>query len=1147
MIPFKHAARSARNPAWSGLSASIRSASGLPRRGALLVGLWGLSLLPASALVIGVDFFDYADGPLANRNGGQLWNWRNRLPTARAFNPSDWDNFSGSAAVRSGRLITDDSSISREYNGPGEDPPASTDEGHGAINGLSTFQEKNVFYRVTFTTGSRIPSSLGINSSDFGTTTAFFGKASNSPFLGINSSGGQTLSSTALMPNTTYTLVTWMDYTAGFARLYINPVISDVPPPTPSVSRAIPTNWSTAVRLSSIGTGSGGDAVVWDDLVVCTLWSDLDTITVTTLVDEDNGTLSAATGAGASLREAVKYAPPGRRITFSPSLSGKVIRLSLGQILVPAAVTIDATALSGGLTVDGDHSSRHFQVDAGNSLTLRGLTLTRGNGSGGGGGSILSTGSLILDRCSLVENTCPGDGGAVNGKKLVRAVSSTFFDNTAGGNGGAFLVSEIGSRLELQASTLSGNTATGPGGIDLLQLTSCELSASTVSGNSSSGGAPGGLRLNLAGAQLKHSTISQNTGTGGGGGLGLLPGSNITIENTIIAGNADTGGGPADLSSNSSTVTPSGANLIGSNQTVEGIFPAGRPNAGGSYAGTAGTPLDPRLTPPGYFGGPVMTMHPLIGSPAIDAGTTANPGGSDARGFPRLTSGNGSATARLDIGAVEAGELRRLQLASDISALTLRQLLNENSSDVAYRIAFSPAVFPASPIELTFDQLDLLPGTTFFLDASDLSGPVTISARNASRVFRIQAGSSLAMHSVKIINGRAPDSTGSLPEGDGGGILNAGSLSLFSSTIAGNRCGDATNFGAASRRGGNGGGICSSGPLSLHACTVSGNQAGDGASIFDSAGGNGGSGGGICSSGPLKITACTVAHNLAGNAGQGRPNGAGGDGGAIKNLGSASCRITQSTLVENSAPGTGGFSEGVSGGILVLENSLVVKSKGAVSSRDIRVSNYRFVGKNILTIDPLRTTFSGSTGPAALLTGDPGLAPLGDYGGPTLTLLPLPGSPAITAATTGSTRFDQRGVPLAATRHLGAVQTPDGFVDKDGDGMDDRLEPLYGFRPGVDDGSLDADGDGSSNRDELGSKTNPRDPNSLLKILTFTREGVNVGLTWASFPGLEYSFEYGSTLDFGGSLDLGTATTLTQSTLVGPFNGPATFVRIRRK
>ena len=65
------------------------------------------------------------------------------------------------------------------------------------------------------------------------------------------------------------------------------------------------------------------------------------------------------------------------------------------------------------------------------------------------------------------------------------------------------------------------------------------------------------------------------------------------------------------------------------------------------------------------------------------------------------------------------------------------------------------------------------------------------------------------------------------------------------------------------------------------------------------------------------------------------------------------------------------------------------------------------------------------TGPAPL-TNAPDLAPLGNYGGPTQTMPPLPGSPAIGAGSVAANTFstDQRGYPRTQNGliDLGAVE-----------------------------------------------------------------------------------------------------------------------------
>jgi hypothetical protein len=154
------------------------------------------------------------------------------------------------------------------------------------------------------------------------------------------------------------------------------------------------------------------------------------------------------------------------------------------------------------------------------------------------------------------------------------------------------------------------------------------------------------------------------------------------------------------------------------------------------------------------------------------------------------------------------------------------------------------------------------------------------------------------------------------------------------------------------------------------------------------------------------------------------------------------------------------------------------------------------------------------------------LAPLGDYGGPTSTRPPLPGSPAIEGAVVapGNPNTDQRGAlrPNGLLPDIGAVEAyafsllP--LIDTDGDGIDDRLEGPDGCYPhltiGINDSALDTDGDGRSDAAEIADMTNLYDPTDFFRILSFTPapgfDPVNNPLftiTLKTFPGLEYEIE----------------------------------------
>jgi len=206
----------------------------------------------------------------------------------------------------------------------------------------------------------------------------------------------------------------------------------------------------------------------------------------------------------------------------------------------------------------------------------------------------------------------------------------------------------------------------------------------------------------------------------------------------------------------------------------------------------------------------------------------------------------------------------------------------------------------------------------------------------------------------------------------GGGILSGtffkapADVTVVNSTISGNSAS------------GVGGGIASYyWGVTIVNSTISGNSAGD-------------SGGGINAS-FLTIMNSTTSGNSAGNSGGGIATGGG--------------RITNSTISGNSA-GSGG---GIYNYLRNLEISDTILNAGAS-------------GENIFNNGGMVTSHGYNVcsdngggylnGPGDQINTDPLLGPLQDNGGPTLTHMPLPGSPAINAGDPNFTPpplHDQRG------------------------------------------------------------------------------------------------------------------------------------------
>ena len=125
----------------------------------------------------------------------------------------------------------------------------------------------------------------------------------------------------------------------------------------------------------------------------------------------------------ATLRNLVGSASAGDTIKFTNTLSGQIITLISGQIVLSNNVTIDGSALTNQIVLNGNHASRLFTVTNATVL-LDSLTLTNGfadtdNNAHGDipsnrGGGIYNYGNLIVNRCTFAGNHSSHGGGAIN-------------------------------------------------------------------------------------------------------------------------------------------------------------------------------------------------------------------------------------------------------------------------------------------------------------------------------------------------------------------------------------------------------------------------------------------------------------------------------------------------------------------------------------------------------------------------------------------------------------------------------------------------------------------------------------------------------------------------------------------------------------
>lgn len=169
----------------------------------------------------------------------------------------------------------------------------------------------------------------------------------------------------------------------------------------------------------------------------------------------------------------------------------------------------------------------------------------------------------------------------------------------------------------------------------------------------------------------------------------------------------------------------------------------------------------------------------------------------------------------------------------------------------------------------------------------------------------------------------------------------------------------------------------------------------------------------------VTIDRITFTHGLpaSGDAGGDGTNGAAGASGSTGSIGADGNSGPAGALGATGGPGSPGL-DGLSGDGGGLYDEPPAPFIVLVSS-DFAINNSIIAGNN----SPLNANISGSvTGTNNITSGEPFLAPLGDYGGPTQTMPPLPGSPAIDGGSSGGPATDNRGLPRTGSADIGAVE-----------------------------------------------------------------------------------------------------------------------------
>ncbi|MBN2281519.1 MAG: hypothetical protein JXQ65_13135 [Candidatus Marinimicrobia bacterium] len=666
----------------------------------------------------------------------------------------------------------------------------------------------------------------------------------------------------------------------------------------------------------------------------------------------------------------------------------------------------DQTFVKGHNVLAENADRRCFTVTSNATVTIKKLTLC--NGKTQFGGAIRNHGTLNLQSCVVTDNKTPDNGfpgGGIYNSGTLALDNCTLKSNSASLGGGLFNSGE----LQVRKTTLNGNTADYGGGIALQTMNSdatINLENSTISGNTAIH-CGGGIYLESGDsytltADISNATIAQNScGEAGNGiyetGIGALSELNSSYVNTIIDNNV----------TNNFAQNFSGAYTLFRSHTIcrdntMNIIGAGNMNN-----------TDPLLNALADNGGTTET-HSLQGnSPAIDAGTSKGVGGTD-----------------------QAGNLRPQGFGYDIGALEKTpQIFFVNSitgSDDGGRDGSAGLPWATISYALSREDVghsDVINVTGVILEDGDPISGITIdksvtlvgfpsaliqahivnAAASNRRCFTIDSGRIVIMSNLTIEHGNSVT-------GYGGGILNEGNLILNFCTVQDNQA----DFG---------GGISSSGVLHLFHSTISGNTAFEwGGGIYaeqcDLLSDSG-------SVGPLgefhlQILNSTIGDNLATEKGGGLYlNSISVNSNTLLN-----CHLTNVTIGLNQA-GTAGQSihaHAEATDALLSAINLFMKNTLLHALVGLNYESNTSGGAATIEIDRQYSLCGDASLPLSgignLNNTDPLLLPLANNGGLTSTMATQNGSPAINAGTNRGIlhQTDQRGFPHVNTPDIGAYE-----------------------------------------------------------------------------------------------------------------------------
>jgi hypothetical protein len=480
-----------------------------------------------------------------------------------------------------------------------------------------------------------------------------------------------------------------------------------------------------------------------------------------------------------------------------------------------------------------------FGIYNGGTVTVSNSTLSANSAFYGGG--ISSSGTLTVSNCTLTANYAAHGGGI------------SIYDGTA----------------TVSNCTLSANSAVYEGGGIYSGHGTVTVSNCTLSANSAP--SKGGGISNYYMLTVTNCTLAANSAASTGGGIfNDTFYATLRLQNTLVAGNHATGSGP-DLSG--AVVGTSAYNLVGDGTGLFGIGNGLEHN----QVGTSASPIDPRLSPLGYYGGPTPTFALLPGSPARDAGEPDAGQTADQRGLPRPVGGAS------DVGAFQTQPAPFLvttltdpgRLSGLLSLREAVALANVLPGDAT--ISFADPL-DGGAVTLAAGQLEL--SGSGGVTTIDGAGRFTLDGGNRTRLVQVDPGTTAVLRGLALVNGNAPI---------GAGLYNRGTLTVADCVLYGN-----TAY--------SGGAVLNQGVLTVAGCTVGFNVATFGA--------------GLANEGDLFAVNSTLLYNAALAA-----------GGAVYTEATGNTLLTSLTVSLNSADTGGGLD--AAGGDVLLSNCIVAGNYNA--------------------------------------------------------------------------------------------------------------------------------------------------------------------------------------------------------------------------